>query len=163
VLLSIAVPGISCQRQQATPIDARRGHEAVIRVTSLAYKGAVADKSLGKLVSFYADDALLVPPNAPIAHGTEQIRQFCSQLMTNRGYGLGQHTTQIDVAKSGDLGYEMGIYELTLDDGSGKRVTTHGKLVARWLPPCSTPRGTRLQVQGRYRVHDRKVPRQLSS
>jgi ketosteroid isomerase-like protein len=134
VLMSVAVLGlgISCQRQQTAPVDARRGDEAVIRVTSLACKGAVADKSLDKLVSFYSDDALLVPPNAPIAHGREQIRQFWSQLMTNRGYGLGQHTTQIDMAKSGDLGYEMGTYELTLGDGSDKRVTTHGNFVAVW-------------------------------
>ncbi len=132
VFVLIAVLGISCQRQQATPIDARPGHEAVIHVTSLAYKGAVADKSLDKVVSFYSDNALLVPPNAPIAHDREQIRQFWSQLMTNQGYGLRQHTTQIDVAKSGGLGYEMGTYELTLDDGSGKRVTTHGKFLAVW-------------------------------
>jgi len=132
VLVLIAVLGISCQRQQAAPIDAQPGHEAVIRVTSLAYEGAVADKSLDKVVSFYADDASLLPPNAAIAHDREEIRQFWSQLMTNRGYGLRQRTTQIDVAKSGGLGYEMGTYELTLDDGSGKRVTTHGKFLAVW-------------------------------
>jgi ketosteroid isomerase-like protein len=132
VSITVLGLGVSCQRQHAASAASRAGDEAVIRVTSLAYMGAAADANLDKVVSFYANDASLLPPNAPIAHGREQIHQFWSQLVTNRGFLLRRHTTKIEVAKGGGLGYELGTYELTLDDGSGKRVTSHGSFLTLW-------------------------------
>ena len=42
------------------------------------------------------------------------------------------HATKADVARSGDLAYMIGTYELSLNDASGKPVHDRGKYAEVW-------------------------------
>ncbi len=41
-------------------------------------------------------------------------------------------TTQVEVARSGDIAYETGTYALTSTDKKGKATTSKGKYVVVW-------------------------------
>jgi hypothetical protein len=41
-------------------------------------------------------------------------------------------TTKVEVAKSGDIGFVRGTYELTMNDTSGKPVNDRGKYLEVW-------------------------------
>lgn len=114
--------------QQAT---ARSSEEDAIRQTVAAWSAAAGSRDLNKCVSFYTDDACVLPFNAPIAVGKDQIRIVWSQLMSNPGYSLGFRPTKIEVAQSGDLAYEIGTFDLSLDQ-AGQSVTHRGKYVVAW-------------------------------
>ncbi len=133
VLGSIAILslGISCQRPQAAPIDNRSGDEAVIRLTSLACMGTVVAREVERVLTFYADDAFVLPPKGPSAEGKEQIGQFWSQLVRDQGYVFRWKSTRIGAAKSGDLAYEFGTYEMALKDAKEKPAS-QGKFLAVW-------------------------------
>ena len=111
---------------------ARMSDEQTIRETIAAWSQAAGAKDLNKCVSFYTEDASVLPFNAPIATGKDQIRKVWSQLMSNPAYSLRFGPTQIEVARSADLAYEIGAFDLTLADESGKPAAIRGKYVVAW-------------------------------
>jgi ketosteroid isomerase-like protein len=106
--------------------------EQAIRNADKAWSQAAQSKDLDKTVSFYADDASVLPFNAPIATGKDQIKQVWSSLMSKPGFSLTFAPTKIEIAKSGDLAYEVGTFELKMNDAQGNPTTTPGKYVVAW-------------------------------
>jgi uncharacterized protein (TIGR02246 family) len=111
---------------------ARSSDEEAIRQTVASWSAAAGARELNKCVSFYTDDASVLPFNAPIATGKDQIRNVWSQLMSNPGFSLRFGPTKIEVARSADLAYEIGTFELTLSDQTGKSAASRGKYVVAW-------------------------------
>jgi ketosteroid isomerase-like protein len=106
--------------------------EQAIRKLDRDWSAAAQSKDVEKTVSFYADDASAFPYNAPIATGKEQVRQMWSHLVSLPGFALTFGPTKIEVAKSGDLAYEFGTFELKSNDAQGNSTTTLGKSVVVW-------------------------------
>jgi uncharacterized protein (TIGR02246 family) len=103
-----------------------------IRALDSEWSQAAQSKDVDKMVSYYSDDASAFPFNAPIATGKEQIRQLWSALMAKPGFSLSFAPTKIDVAKSNDLAYEAGTFELKMNDAQNNPTTTNGKYVVCW-------------------------------
>jgi uncharacterized protein (TIGR02246 family) len=110
----------------------RFSDESAIRATVAAWSAAAGARDLEKCVSFYTDDASVLPFNAPMATGKDQIRKVWSQLMSNPGYSLRFEPTKIEVARSADLAYEIGTFDLTMADQAGKTAAMRGKYVVAW-------------------------------
>jgi uncharacterized protein (TIGR02246 family) len=106
--------------------------EQTIRGLDKAWSQAADNKDLDKTVSYYADDASVLPFNSPIATGKDQIRQVWQHLQSAPGYSLTFMPTKIDVSKSHDIAYEIGTFELKMNDAQGKPTTTAGKYVVAW-------------------------------
>jgi len=106
--------------------------EEAIREAVAAWSKAAREKELDRCLSFYTDDASLLPFNAPIAEGKDQIRHVWSMLMSNPGYSLHFEPTKIEVAKSGDLAYEIGEFDLTLANDERKPNPMRGKYIVVW-------------------------------
>jgi ketosteroid isomerase-like protein len=111
---------------------AQSSDENEIRKADAAWSHAVESKDLDKSVSFYAADASVLPFNAPMANGKEQIRQLWSQLMSKPGFALSFTPTKIVVSKSRDMAYEIGKFDLKLNDAQGNPINTLGKYVVVW-------------------------------
>ncbi len=128
VLVSVLL--LACQPQ--APPDTRAADEQAIRDTYAECLKASQAKDLERVLSCWADDGSVFPPNAPIATGKEAIRPFYSELYTNPGFALSSQQTKVEVSHAGDLAYDVGAYELTLNDPQGKPVTDRGKFVHVW-------------------------------
>jgi ketosteroid isomerase-like protein len=89
-------------------------------------------KDLEKTVSFYSEDAIVMPPNASAATTKEAIRKVWQDLLASPGLVISWKTTKMEVAKSGDLACLSGTYELAMNDASGKPINDHGKYVEVW-------------------------------
>lgn len=74
----------------------------------------------------------MLPFNAPLANGKDQIRHVWSVLMSSPGYSVLFGPTKIEVARFGDLAYEIGTFDLTLADDAGKTAPMHGKYIVVW-------------------------------
>lgn len=116
----------------AIPSTAQSKDESQIRKADALWSHAAETKDVEKFISFYADDASALPFNAPIARGKEQIRQLWSQLMSKPGFGLSFSPTKIEISKSNDFAYEMGTFELKVNDPQGNATSTPGKYVVVW-------------------------------
>jgi uncharacterized protein (TIGR02246 family) len=107
-------------------------NETAIRALDAAWSQAAGAKDLDKTVSVYADDASMLPANAPIASGKDAIRTAWSQLMALPGFSISFAPSKIVIAKAGDMAYEIGTYHLTLNDAQGKPAASVGKYVVNW-------------------------------
>jgi ketosteroid isomerase-like protein len=106
--------------------------EQGLRDADAAWSKAAESKDLDKTVSYYSADAIVLPPNARIATTKEEIKKIWQDMLTSPGLVISWKATKVEVAKSGDLGFVSGTYELTMNDASGKPVNDRGKYVEVW-------------------------------
>ena len=125
ILLLLAL-ATACQ-SAATPGGA---NETMLRKLDDEWSKAVGAKDVEKTMSYYADDALMMPPNIPTLTGKESIRTLWKSLLEAPGFSGGWKATKVEV--SGDLSYVTGTYEITETDDSGKPMTDKGKYVEVW-------------------------------
>jgi len=133
MLLILFVTLTACQSAPPPePPDTRAADEAAICAAVVEWSKAFENKDADKFVSFYTEGASLFPPGAPKATGKEAIHAVIAGLMSAPGFNGSFATDTVEVARSGDLAYETGTYQLTVNDAKGKPVTTPGKYVVAW-------------------------------
>lgn len=106
--------------------------ETAIRALDGQWSAAAEAKDLEKTVSFYTEDAAAFPFNAPKAAGKTQVRELWAHLMGLPGFGLTFSPTEITVASSGDLAYDVGTFLLKVNDPQGNPAPVAGKYVVVW-------------------------------
>src|SRR5213595_2877219 len=106
--------------------------EQALRDADAAWSKATGSKDLDKTVSYYSNDATVLPPNTSAATTKEAIRKIWQDMLASPSFVISWKATKVEVAKSGDLGFLSGTYELTMNDASGKPVNDHGKYVEVW-------------------------------
>ncbi len=129
-IVGLLVATTACQKAQ--PPDTRAADEQAIRAATVEWDKASQAKDLEKFLSFYAEETAVFPQGMPIATGPAAIRETLAKLFEMPGFALSIATGKVDVAKSGDLAYEAGTYQLTLNDAKGNPVATPGKYVVVW-------------------------------
>jgi uncharacterized protein (TIGR02246 family) len=102
-----------------------------IRALDASWVIAGQSKNVDAWVAFYAEDATVLPPNEPVANSREAIRKSVIELLTLPGLPIDWKPTKVEVARSGELAYLYGAYNLGRDEG-GKRATDKGKNVEIW-------------------------------
>jgi uncharacterized protein (TIGR02246 family) len=118
----------ACNQQTA---DTRAADESAVRDADAQWAKTAGANDLDGTVSYYTDDASLLPPNAPIATGKQAIRAVWAALLTPDAT-VSWQVTKAEVARSGELAYVMGVYQITPKDPQGKSMADRGKLVEVW-------------------------------
>src|SRR5947207_3660001 len=106
--------------------------EQALRDLDAKWSAAAGAKDVDKTVSYYSEDAAVMPPNAPSAKTRETIRSAWKEMLTTPGAAIRWKATKVEVAKAADLAYVSGTYEEAMTDASGKSVKDHGKYVEVW-------------------------------
>lgn len=115
---------------QATP-DNHAANEAAIRDLDAQWSKTAAAHDLNGALSYYSDDAVLLPPNAPIANTKDSIRAVWTEL-TAPSSDISWQVSKVEVAKSGDLAYSTGSYTFAMQDPQGKLISDKGKFMEVW-------------------------------
>jgi uncharacterized protein (TIGR02246 family) len=93
-----------CKSAPAPLTDADR---ATARSMDSAYAAASNAGNVEGMMAGYAPDAMVLPPNMPMAHGTEQIRRMSTGMAAVKGtLQLNQETA----GGAGDFMYTTGTY-----------------------------------------------------
>lgn len=103
-----------------------------LRDADAAWARAAGDKDVDAFTSFVAEGGSILPPNVAILSDKNAIKSWMAELMAAPGYALDWQVTAADVAKSGELGYTVGTFELSVNDANGKPVPDMGKYVTVW-------------------------------
>ena len=106
--------------------------DQALRDADAEWSKAAGAKDLDKTVSYYSDDAIVMPPNDPAATTKEAVRKIWQDLLASSGLVISWKATKVEVAKSGDIGFVSGTYELTMNDASGNPVNDRGKYLEVW-------------------------------
>jgi ketosteroid isomerase-like protein len=106
--------------------------EQTLRDFDAQWSNAAAAKDLEKTLTFYADDAIVLPPHAASATTKEAIRNLWKELLASPGFVLSWKAMRVEVSKSGDMAYTTGTYDFTMNDVSGKPINYRGKYLEVW-------------------------------
>jgi uncharacterized protein (TIGR02246 family) len=118
-----------CNQQPSA--DTRAADESAVRDADVQWSKTAMANDLDGTVSFYTDDASLLPPNAPIATGKQAIRAVWATMLSP-DVTVSWQVNKADVARSGELAYVMGTYQIAAKNPQGKSQEDHGKMVEVW-------------------------------
>lgn len=127
VLLFLVSIATACQSAATSATD-----EATLRKLDDEWSRAIGARDVEKTISYYTDDAVVMPPNIPTLTGKEPIRSLWKSMLDSPSFTGGWKATKVEVAQSGDLAYVSGNYEFTEKDDSGKPITDKGKYLEVW-------------------------------
>ncbi|HEX3319341.1 MAG TPA: DUF4440 domain-containing protein [Terriglobales bacterium] len=120
----------ACSQNRATPADNREADVNSLRVAQQAAIKAFVSKNADQMVAAYSGDASLMFSNSPILRG-EDLKSAIRGLAADRNFSMEFTTDQVEVAKSGELGYTRGAYTMTMSDPKIKRTLREkGKYVS---------------------------------
>jgi|SRR5215510_13152510 len=91
--------------------------EKAVRDADEQWSKVAAAKDLDKTVSFYAEGAVVLPSNQPAVTTKDAIRNLWKGFLDSLT-DISWKTTRVEMAKSGDMGYLIGTYEMTMKDGT---------------------------------------------
>jgi len=126
IAIFVLFAGILVAAQTAPSAD-----EKAIRDLDKQWSQAAQSHNVDKTISFYAADASVLPFNAPIANTPQAIRDMWQHLLSDAKVTISFGPNKIDIAKSGDMAYDVGWAELKTVDG-GKTTLEKGKYVVVW-------------------------------
>ena len=89
------------------------------------YEKAVANRDIDAIVALYTGDGFFLPPNSPIAQGSDAIRAVIQAYFDAGVVSLDLETTVLD--NQGDVVVEVGRYRLGLEPPGADPVTDVGK------------------------------------
>jgi ketosteroid isomerase-like protein len=88
----------------------------------------------------YAEDAVVLPPNAPPVRGHGQIRELFREMIEAGAADVTRELSELDVA--GDVGYGVGAYTMALRGPGAEPIRDSGKYLLVY----------RRQADGAWRV-----------
>jgi len=109
-----------------------RSAEDAVLAADAAWLKVYAAKDLEKSVAFFHEEGSMLPPNAPIATAKDALTKLIGGAFAIPDYKLSWHANKVGVARSGELGYTSGTYDLSFKDASGKTISDRGKCLTVW-------------------------------
>lgn len=113
-----------CSETPPPAPDTRAADAKAIRDAEAAMLADWKAKDADKILSHYSDDANLMVANAPPAKGRDAIRGVLKEVVADKNLALNFSASTVEVAKSGDLGYSQGTYEMTATNPKSKKAET---------------------------------------
>jgi ketosteroid isomerase-like protein len=91
-----------------------------------------ASGDLERIVSFWADDASVLPPGSPPLVGKRAIRDYVEASLRTPGFSISWNTRDVVVSAGGDLAYGVGVNRVSFSGPDGKPVVIEGNAVTVW-------------------------------
>lgn len=113
-------------------------NEQIIQGIDARWSKSLQSKDLDAVMTNYAEDAVLLPPDEPIVEGKERIREWFAKRMALPGYSATFTPTKIVASRSGDIAYEVGTFRAAINDQSGIAITYLGKHLVTWEKRAGT-------------------------
>jgi uncharacterized protein (TIGR02246 family) len=112
---------------ETTAADADAGRTGALTSGSTRWMGTFNDKDADDLASLYAEDAVMLPPNAPAVFGRDAIRSSFREMFAAQD--LKVEVEALETVVEGDLAYVAGRYRMWTGDGT---LVDRGKYVEIW-------------------------------
>ena len=129
LIASLLVVSAGCDVRTPGAVDSSAEKIAILEADQ-AWSSTVGD--LDAFMLFFADDARFLPPDGPQANGRDEIRQSFAELAALPGFSLTWSANFSDVSSSGDLGYSVGTFEMTVDGPDGDPAIRTGTYATVW-------------------------------
>jgi uncharacterized protein (TIGR02246 family) len=89
-------------------------------------------KDLEKILSFWTDDAVVIPSGGPVADGKAAIRAFVQGALAIPGFKIRWTTTKATLSPDGKFAYLQSTTETTVNGQDGKPQTMDSRATTVW-------------------------------
>lgn len=110
--------------------DMLKAEEEAIRNADMEWSNSA--KQVDGHLSFFTEDAMVLAPNEASVSGKEAIGKILDEYHAMPGFSITWSPSDVEVASSGDLGYSIGTYNLSINDSLGSPMTDRGKYLTVW-------------------------------
>ena len=97
-----------------------------------ASKQCMMGGDMQKVLAFYDDNAMEMPPNMPAVKGKDAIKAFYEQMMKSEMKMTAVDFTTVDLQASGTIAHEIGTYDMSMSAGKMGAMKDKGKYIALW-------------------------------
>jgi uncharacterized protein (TIGR02246 family) len=137
-MAALAVAGLFALTACAPPAADTKADEAAIRTAADAWTASYKAGDADQIVALYAEDAVLMPPDATARTGPAAIREFlAADSAASKAAGVALLTDQDVIGVSANLGWHSGTFKVAdaagTIKGTGKFVEVWRKADGRWL------------------------------
>jgi len=89
-------------------------------------------RDVERILSYWTDDAVVLPPGLPPVIGKGLLRQYVEASMQIPGFRITWTSTDVTFSPDGNLAYMFGQNAVTMNAPDGSPVTTEGRAVTIW-------------------------------
>jgi uncharacterized protein (TIGR02246 family) len=119
---------LSCNQ---TKVDKKAEGEKVMQL-SKEWSQAASAGDVEKIVSYWADDAVVISAGQPALNGKQAIRKMVEESYRMPGFRISWQPQSVVVSESGDMAYLMENSQISFADPTGKPITINNKAVTIW-------------------------------
>jgi len=131
VLATSVTPALLLLASCAPQVDMAAAAKALTQVDEEWSKAAQA-KDADRTASYYAEDAMIYPPNEVQAIGRDAAHKIWAAYFADTSIAISWKTTHAAVAQSGEFGFTAGAYDMLYRGPDGKQVHETGKYLEVW-------------------------------
>jgi uncharacterized protein (TIGR02246 family) len=128
IIIVLACVIISCAQQK---VDTQAEGEKVMQL-SKEWSEAASSGDVDKVLSYWADDAIMMTAAHPTYKGKDAIRKMVEESMTIPGFSIRWQPVSVEVSESGDMAYLIENSQVSYTDSTGNAVTQRNKTVSIW-------------------------------
>lgn len=114
------------------PPDRDAARSEVAAADSAWQAAASAGEDLDEIVSYLAEDAVMIPPNEPPLQGRDAIRRYMTAGYATPGFSVSWQTLDVRTGPSGELAYMTHLNRFSAQDSAGRQTTFRGRGVTIW-------------------------------
>ena len=127
ISISLIVISSSIMGCNQKKIDAVAEGEKLMQV-SREWSQAVPTKDYEKILSYWADDAVIILPHQPLIKGKDAIRAMIEEDAKNPAFSISWEPLEAHVSDDGSMGYLLERNKVTLNDST----TLYHSVVTVW-------------------------------
>lgn len=128
ILIAFLLFFLSCNQQK---VDKKAEGEKVMQL-SRDWSNAASTGDVEKIVSYWADDAVLMSAHEPVLNGKQAIREMVEKSFKMPGFRISWEPQSVVVSESGDMAYLLENSQISFNDSTGKAITFKNKAVSIW-------------------------------
>jgi uncharacterized protein (TIGR02246 family) len=130
----VNVPKGSLVSFETRVAEQQAADKKALEAGAAAWMNAFNAKDVEAMTAHYAEDAVLLPPNAPAVFGRDAVLATMQEMFVS---GLGIELEDLEIKVENDLGYKAGRYRLLSEDGAlvdrGKYIEIWTKADGKWV------------------------------
>lgn len=93
---------------------------------------ASAGRDIERVLGFWTDDAIVIPPGMPPVRGKAALRQYVEGSMQIPGFRISWTSKDVSFSPDGYLAYMFSANAVTMNGPDGKPFTIEGRAVTIW-------------------------------
>jgi ketosteroid isomerase-like protein len=106
--------------------------DAAVRKADAEWAAAASTAGVEAWMAHYGADVIVLLPNEQLANGKELVRRSAARFLATSHLSVAWHPTKVEMARSGELAYLAGVYELRFADARGASKSDRGRHNEIW-------------------------------